>query len=280
MKDKFKVDLGTYLVYPFLINFRFQSLNKYHNKENLFYLKNIIDYNFQFLRKKSCNINYKKIIKVIIFPKQKKNSFLKSKNDYLYQIFFKKNKQKYIVFSLIGLSDLFNLIKFIYQENLPRNYSVIHAACVVSKKNNQAIIIFGKSNVGKSTLSNLLEKKYHFTKISDDLTLLFFKKDDFFAAPIFIDHHFFFLNRKLKNRLNLLDNLKISTFIYLKKSKTNNFEEINDLKKQIIFFNNIENINNYLISKLISKKELKLIKIDFINHHFKDLIQKKIVRLL
>jgi hypothetical protein len=166
MKDKFEVDLGTYLVYPFLINFRFKSLNKYHNKENLFYLKDII------------------------------------------------------------------------------------------------------------------EKKYHFTKISDDLTLLFFKKDDCFAAPIFIDHHFFFLNKKLKNRLNLLDNLKISTFIYLKKSKTNNFEEINDLKKRIIFFNNIENINNYLISKLISKKELKLIKIDFINHHFKDLIQKKIVRLL
>jgi GTP-binding protein EngB required for normal cell division len=280
MKEKFEIDLGTYVFYPFLINFRYRFLSKLKidSQGNLLYLKKLIEYYLNFLRIKNY-YNYKyKLIKIIISPQQKKEFLIKNNQDYFYKLFFKKNKKSYVIYSLIGPSDLYNIIKFIYQENINKNYSIIHAASVLNKTKNQVIVIFGKSNTGKSTFASLLTKKSDFIKISDDTTLIFFKKNIFFITPIFIDYNFFSLIQKVKDKIQdqFLD-LKVSAFIYLNKSRKNNVEEINNLNKKIYFFKNIENINLFLINKLITNEKIKLIKINFFDHNFKDLISEKII---
>jgi len=281
MKNKFEADLGTYYVFPFIINFKFQTENYFYAQKHTFYLKSIIDYNFRFLKNNHIENIYSKKIYIIIEPKLSKDSILKfKKNKCFYQLFFKKNRRKYVVFTLLGLSDLYNLIKFIYDNDLPKNYLIIHSSCVLNKKNNTATVICGKSGTGKTTLSNILERRNSFIKLSDDLTLMYFNKRNFFVSPVIIDYHF--LSLFIKYKFNLIDlyKIKVNNLIILKKSNYNIFQEVKDKVKAFHFFSELENINQYFLNKLIAKRDIRIFKINFFDHNFKNLILDKLISFL
>lgn len=60
---------------------------------------------------------------------------------------------------------------------------VLHAACIVNNKN-EAMVFFGRSGAGKSTIAEHSYKTYHFKVISSDQVLLKYENGELFAIVV------------------------------------------------------------------------------------------------
>jgi|YNPMSStandDraft_1061717.scaffolds.fasta_scaffold19420_4 hypothetical protein len=208
--------------------------------------------------------------------------FLKKKSDY-YLFIFNRKKNKINTTNYISISQFNYIIIQVLIELLAKTGFFFHGSVVLNERN-EALVFTGKSGSGKSTISELLSKK--FTKIADDSFFIISENNNYFVytnPQDFNNQNIF--NSKLLSKINKKFPLKF--IFFLKKAKYNKIEKniffsfdlVKKIFQQIAINKNYRKLHFSSLINFIKKNQKKIYSLYFVNNDtiidFMEKIQEK-----
>jgi len=165
-----------------------------------------------------------------VFPKNEYFFLEKKGNHYLF--IFERKKNKINILNNISISQFNYIITQILIELLAKTGFFFHGSVVLNKKN-EALIFTGKSGSGKSTISNLLSKK--FKKIADDSFFFKLENNTYF---VYTNPNDFAANNNCNSELYSIikKGFPLRRIFFIKKAEYNKIYKINnwlDLTKKM-----------------------------------------------